>query len=372
MIIGVPKEIKEQENRVALTPVGAAELVGAGHRVLIEKDAGLGSGIGDDEYRRTGAEILDGAEGVWRQAGMIVKVKEPLAAEYRYLRKDLLLFTYLHLAPLPELTGTLLANEVTAVAYETVEEADGGLPLLAPMSEVAGRLATQAGAHFLEKESGGRGILLGGAAGADPGKIVVLGSGTVGKNAAMIGLGMGARVVMMARNSRKLAAREKELGGGLVTMTATPENIEGQIGNADLVIGAVLVPGGRAPRLITRSMLAGMQTGAVIVDVAIDQGGCVETSRPTTHSRPTYRVEGIIHYCVANMPGAVPRTSTYALCGATLPYVVRIAATGIAAAARNDPALLKGINVYRGRLTNQQVAEAQGRECFDCRELLAG
>lgn len=368
MIIGVPREIKEQENRVALVPAGVVSLVSAGHRVLIEQGAGLGSGIEDGDFIRAGAEIVSAAEKVWQQAEMVVKVKEPLPREYRFFREDLVLFTFLHLAPLPVLTEALLTNGVTAIAYETVEEADGSLPLLAPMSEVAGRLAVQVGAHFLEKESGGRGILLGGAAGAEPGKVVVLGSGTVGTNAAEIALGMGARVVMMGRNHQKLVRRQEELGGRLVTMVASPENIRREILTADLVVGAVLVTGGRAPQLITRPMLATMQAGSVIVDVAIDQGGCVETARPTSHLKPTYLVDGIIHYCVTNMPGAVPRTSTYALACATLPYIARIASLGIVAA-RTDQAVQKGLNVYQGHLTNRQVAIAQGREWVDCQRL---
>jgi alanine dehydrogenase len=365
MIICVPKEIKEQENRVAMVPAGVRELVGAGHRVFIEKGAGLGSGITDRDFSESGAAILPEPGRLWEKAEMIVKVKEPLPQEYRYFRNDLLLFTYLHLAPMPELTDALLANGVNAVGYETVARDDGTLPLLAPMSEVAGRLAVQVGAHFLESRNGGRGILLGGAAGAESGKVVVLGSGTVGSNAALIGLGMEARVVMLGRNQQKLAERKNELGERLITMTATPENIERQIVTADLLVGAVLVPGGRAPRLITRPMLTTMRRGAVIVDVAIDQGGCGETSRPTSHSKPTYQVDGVIHYCVANMPGAVPRTSTLALTSATLPYVARIAALGLEAAAGADRTLRRGINIYKGKLINRQVAVAQGREWLD-------
>jgi alanine dehydrogenase len=369
MIIGVPREIKEQENRVAIVPAGVANLVQAGHQVLVEQGAGLGSGIEDGEFIEAGAEIVVGAAQVWQKAEMVVKVKEPLPQEYQFLREELLLFTFLHLAPLLELTEVLMANGVTAIGYETVEQDDGSLPLLAPMSEVAGRLAPQIGAHFLEKESGGRGVLLGGASGAEPGKVIVLGSGTVGTNAARIALGMGARVVMMGRNQQKLTRREVELGERLSTLEASRENIEREILTADLVVGAVLVPGGRAPQLITRQMLATMRAGAVIVDVAIDQGGCVETARPTTHAKPIYLVDGIIHYCVANMPGAVPRTSTYALTSATLPYVARIASQGLEETAQADQAVKKGINVYKGRLTNRQVAISQGRKWFDCQPL---
>ncbi|MEN8134125.1 MAG: alanine dehydrogenase [Thermodesulfobacteriota bacterium] len=369
MIIGVPREIKAQESRVAMVPTGVIALVSTGHKVLVEQGAGLGSGIEDDDFIEAGAEIVSAAELVWQQAEMVVKVKEPLPQEYQFLREGLLLFTFLHLAPLPELTEVLMANGVTAIAYETVEAADGSLPLLASMSEVAGRLAPQVGAHFLERESGGRGILLGGVSGAEPGKVVVLGSGTVGANAAEIALGMGARVVMMGRNRQKLARRKEELSGGLITMVASPENIKREIVTADLVVGAVLVPGGRAPQLITRQMVATMGAGSVIVDVAIDQGGCVETARPTTHLKPTYLVDGVIHYCVANMPGAVPRTSTYALTSATLPFVIRIAAQGIEAVARVDQAVQRGLNVYKGNLINRRVAKAQGREWVDCQQL---
>jgi alanine dehydrogenase len=369
MIIGVPKEIKEQENRVAMVPAGVRVLTAGGHKVMVEQGAGLGSGIDDGAFIKAGAEILAEPAQIWQRATLILKVKEPLAGEYRFFHEELLLFTFLHLAALPELTGALMAKRVTALAYETVEKEDGSLPLLAPMSEVAGRLAPQVGAHFLEKTSGGRGILLGGAAGSGPGKVVVLGSGTVGTNAARIALGMGAEVVMMGRSQEKLGRRQDELGKGLATRIATRENIEQEIAAADLVVGAVLVRGGRTPQLITRRMLAMMRAGAVIVDVAIDQGGCVETSRPTSHAAPTYLVDGIIHYCVANMPGAVPRTSTYALTGATLPYVVQIATQGIVGAAQADQAVQKGINVYKGYLTNRQVALSQGREWVACQQL---
>lgn len=365
MIIGVPKEIKEQENRVAMVPAGVRALTSAGHQVLVEHGAGCGSGLEDGDYLAAGGEIIADSAQVWRRAALIVKVKEPLPREYQFFRAELLLFTYLHLAPLPELTEALMVNRVTAIAYETVEKEDGSLPLLAPMSEVAGRLAPQVGAHFLEKASGGRGILLGGAGGAESGKVVVLGSGTVGTNAARIALGMGARVVMLARNRQKLARRQAELGHGLATLAATRENIAQEITTADLVVGAVLIPGGRAPQLITRQMVRTMRPGAVIVDVAIDQGGCVETARPTSHAEPVYLVDGIIHYCVANMPGAVPQTSTYALTAATLPYVVRIAGRGIEDVARNDQALQKGINTYMGCLTNRQVAISQGKEWLE-------
>jgi len=362
MIIGVVKEIKEQENRVALLPAGVRSLVTTGNQVLVEAGAGVGSGVDDDQYRAAGADMVAVAGEVWGRAELVVKVKEPLPPEYPYLREDLIIFTYLHLAPLPELTEVLLAAKVIGVAYETVQLPDGSLPLLAPMSEVAGRLAVQAGAHSLEWEHGGRGILLGGATGVEAGRVVILGGGTVGLNAAQIALGMGAKVLVLGRSPEKLARLQARLGGRIETAVATPEQIIAALGSADLLIGAVLVPGGPAPKLITRAMLATMPRRAVIVDVAIDQGGCCETSQPTTHHDPTYEVDGIIHYCVANMPGAVPRTSTQALTHATLPYLQNIADLGLVAAARLDPGLARGINCWRGVLTNRPVAEAQGRK----------
>lgn len=370
MIIGVVKEIKEQENRVALLPAGVRSLVAAGHRVLVEEGAGLGSGVTNTQYRAAGAEMVAEGGEVWLRAELVVKVKEPLPPEYPYLREGLIIFTYLHLAPLPELTEVLLATGVIGVAYETVSAPDGSLPLLAPMSEVAGRLAVQVGAHYLERENGGRGILLGGATGVEPGRVVVLGGGTVGANAARIGLGMGASVLVLGRSPEKLARLKAQLGGRIETAVATPEQLIAALGSADLVVGAVLVVGGQAPKLISRAMLAAMPKRAVIVDVAIDQGGCCETSRPTTHHAPTYEVDEIIHYCVANMPGAVPRTSTQALTHVTLPYLKSIADRGLVEAARVDPGLARGINVWRGVLTNQPVAEAQGREWREVAEVL--
>ncbi len=370
MIIGVVKEIKEQENRVALMPAGVRALVAAGHRVLVEAGAGRGSGIGGTQYRAAGAETVEDAGEVWRRAELVVKVKEPLPPEYQYLREDLIIFTYLHLAPLPELTEKLLAAKVIAVAYETVQPADGSLPILAPMSEVAGRLAVQVGAHYLEMASGGRGILLGGVTGVEPGRVVILGGGTVGHNAAQIALGMGASVKVLGRTPEKLKRLKARLGGRIETGLSTPEQIAMDLGTVDLVVGAVLVPGGEAPKLVTRAMLAAMPRGAVIVDVAIDQGGCCETSHPTTHHEPVYEVDGIVHYCVANMPGAVPRTSTQALTHASFPYLKAIADQGIATASRHDPGLARGINIWRGVLTNKPVAEAQGKEWREVGELL--
>lgn len=361
MIIGVPREIKEQENRVAITPSAVAALFAKGHRVIIERGAGLGSGLMDNEFEQAGAEIAGGGD-IWNDAEMVVKVKEPLEPEYKYLREGLLLFTYLHLAPLRQLTDELLNSRTRALAYETVQDKSGLLPILAPMSEVAGRMAVQAGAHFLEKESGGKGVLLGGATGAEPGLVVVLGSGTVGRNAAKVASGMGAKVVVFGRNRDKLAKLSKEHGGNIETKVFSPENIARELRHADLVIGAVLAPGGRAPILVPRELLKTMQTGSVIVDVAIDQGGCFETSRPTTHQRPVYEVDGILHYCVANMPGAVPRTSTWALVEATMPYITEIAEKGIELAVQDNQAIRSGVNVWDGELCNKAVAMAQDRE----------
>ncbi len=360
MIIGVPREIKDHEFRVGLVPAGARSLVAGGHQVVVEAGAGAGSGIGDEDYRAAGAEIMAGAAEVYGRAEMIVKVKEPLPPEYPYLRPGLIIFTYLHLAPLPELTNVLLTSGVTAIAYETVETAGGRLPLLAPMSQVAGRLAIQDGAHYLEKEQGGRGVLLAGVPGVAPGRVAILGSGTVAVNAAQMAVGLGAETAIIGRNLAKMAELDALFRGRPRTIAANPQHIEEQVIRADLVIGAVLSPGAAAPKLISRELIAKMQPGAVLVDVAIDQGGCAETSRPTSHSQPIFTVDGVIHYGVANMPGAVPRTSTLALTNATLPYVRRLADLGLPAALRQDPALARGLNVLAGELTNQPVAEAQG------------
>jgi alanine dehydrogenase len=365
MIIGVPKEIKDKEFRVGIVPAGVQKLTAAGHGILIESGAGLGSGISDQEYEAAGAKLVQDAAGLYTGAELIVKVKEPLAEEYVYMREGLVLFTYLHLAPLPELTEVLLDKKVTAIAYETVRRENEFLPLLAPMSEVAGRMSIQVGAHYLEKEAGGRGILLGGVSTVKPGHVVILGSGTVGTNAALMAVGLGASVTVMGRNSARLAALEKKFSGNIVTSLSNRENIEAEISRADLVIGAVLIPGAAAPKLITRDMLPLMKKGAVLVDVSIDQGGCIETARPTTHSDPVYEVAGILHYCVANMPGAVPRTSTFALTNATLPYAQAIADKGFQKAILDDQSLRRGVNTYKGFLTNREVAQAQGRECKD-------
>ena len=362
MIIGVPKEIKEREFRVAITPAGVMALGQAGHTVLVEQAAGMGSGIADAEYTAAGAMIVATAAEVWAKAEMVVKVKEPLPPEYPLLRPGQILFTYLHLAPLPELTQVLLDAQVTGVAYETVQLDNGFLPLLAPMSQVAGRMAIQAGAHFLEKEAGGRGVLLAGVPGVAPGHVTILGSGTVGVNAAQMAMGLGAQVTMLGRNLDRLAELDDLFRGRLVTLASSQQAIEEELAKADLVVGAVLVVGGRAPRLITREMLSLMHKGSVIVDVAIDQGGCAETSRPTFHSAPVYEVDGILHYCVANMPGAVPRTSTFALTNATLPYCLALANKGFSRAAQEDPALCRGITVHQGAITNRLVAESQERD----------
>jgi len=370
MIIGVPREIKDKEFRVGIVPEGVQKLSESGHTVLIESGAGIGSAIDDKEFEAAGAEIVQGAASVYAEADMVMKVKEPLKQEYDYMRAGLILFTYLHLAPLPELTQVLLDKKVTAIAYETVSQDNEFLPLLAPMSEVAGRMSIQVGAHFLEKEAGGRGVLLGGVTGVLPGHVVILGSGTVGTNAAQMAVGLGASVTIMGRNSTRLAELESLFQGKITTRQSNRVNIEEEISQADLVVGAVLVPGAAAPKLITRDMLSCMQKGAVLVDVSIDQGGCVETAIPTTHSDPVYEVDGIIHYCVANMPGAVPRTSTFALTKATLPYAIAIANKGLIKAAKEDPALKRGVNTYNGFLTNNEVAQAQKREFKDIDRLL--
>ena len=359
MRIGVPKEIKPMEFRVAMTPGGVESLVRRGHEVLVERGAGVGSGMPDAEYAAAGARMVS-AEEAWG-AELVVKVKEPLPSEYPYLRPGLVLFTYLHLAASRELTEAMLASGVTGIAYETVQLEDGSLPLLVPMSEVAGRMATQVGAYYLEKPLGGRGILLGGVPGVAPASVVILGGGTVGSNAAKIALGMGAQVYVLDVNHQRLQYLDDVFGGRLVTLTSTEANLKKAVQFADLLIGAVLIPGAKAPKLVTREMVATMKEGAVIVDVAVDQGGCVETIRPTTHDAPTYLVDGVVHYGVANMPGAVPRTSTFALTNQTLPYVLKLAEKGLDAL-KEDPALLKGLNVHAGRLTHPAVARAFGLE----------
>jgi alanine dehydrogenase len=367
--IGVAKEIKTDEYRVALTPAGARELVQRGHVVLVETGAGDGSSMSDADYERAGATIAS-VDDVWSSADLLLKVKEPIAAEYPRLREGLVLFTYLHIAADEPLTRALVDSGIKAVAYETVETDDRRLPLLAPMSEIAGRLAAQAGAYFLEKPLGGRGLLLGGVPGVQPGRVLVLGGGVVGYNAAVIAIGLGAQVTILDKSIDRMRYLDEILSGRVSTVMSTTLQIESMFADADLVIGAVLVPGARAPKLVTRDMLGGMKNGAVIVDVAIDQGGCVETAHATTHSDPVYEVDGVLHYCVANMPGGVPITSTKALTNATLPYVEAIAEHGLAEAVARDKALAKGVNVLEGRITYEPVAEAHDLDYTPLGELL--
>lgn len=358
MIVAVPKEIKTREYRVGMTPAGVRTLTEDGHTVLVEAGAGLGSGIGDEQYRAAGARLVDSAAELYAEGELIVKVKEPLPDEYALLRQGQALFTFLHLAPAAELTRMLLDGEVTGIAYETVQLADGTLPLLHPMSEVAGRMAVQVGAHYLQKENGGKGVLLAGAPGVRPGKVVILGAGTVGSNAVRIAVGMGADVTVLDIDPGRLAFLDDHFGNRIHTLMSSSQEIEDEVARADLVIGAVLVTGARAPLLVTRETVGRMAAGSVIVDVAVDQGGCIATTRPTTHDRPVYTVDGVLHYGVANMPGAVSHTSTFALTNSTLPYVRKIAGLGLAAAAEGDEALLRGINTYAGRLRNASVARA--------------
>jgi alanine dehydrogenase len=362
MIIGVPREIKDHETRVGLVPSGIIALREAGHEVLVETHAGEGSSITDQEYTATGAVILNSAAELWHRAGMVVKVKEPQPAEYGYFRPGLILFTYLHLAPLPELTDKLLAAKVNGVAYETIVEKDGSLPLLTPMSEVAGRMSVQVGAQFLQKTHGGRGILLGGVPGVAPGNLVILGGGIVGTNAAKVAIGMGAHVTIIDRNLNRLRELDDIFNGQVVTLASNAWTIGENLKTADLVVGAVLIPGASAPKLVRREMVAGMKRGAVMVDVAIDQGGCFETSHATTHTEPTYVVDGVVHYCVSNMPAAVPHTSTLALTNATFPYLLELADHGLKGACERHHGLRQGVNTYNGYVTHRRVAESQGRE----------
>jgi alanine dehydrogenase len=359
MLIGVPKEIKVHEYRIALTPEGAAELIRAGHEVVVEKDAGVGSSLPDSEYVAVGARIEADVEKIWRSSEMILKVKEPIAAEYPRLRKDQILFTYLHLAASRECTDALLKSGTTAIAYETVS-VNGYLPLLAPMSEVAGRLSVQVGASALQKPHGGRGVLMAGVPGVAPGKVVVIGGGSAGLNAAVIAMGMGADVTVLDKSLPRLAHIDSLYQGRIKTLASSFATIDREIKNADLVIGAVLVPGAKAPKLISNAQVASMKVGSVLVDIAIDQGGCFEDSRPTTHAEPTFKVHNSIFYCVANMPGAVPVASTYALTNATLPYAIALANNGWEKATAADPALALGLNVHAGKVTFPAVALAHG------------
>jgi alanine dehydrogenase len=358
MFIGVPKEIKAEEYRVGLTPFSVHELVSHGHRVIVEHDAGVGIGFGDDTYSAAGAEIAATAEAVWKDVDLIVKVKEPQPAEFNFLRENLILFTYLHLAPDLVQAEALLKSKCVAIAYETVTDHFGGLPLLSPMSQVAGRLSVQVGAASLEKSHGGSGVLLGGVPGVYPGKVVVIGGGVVGTNAVRMAMGREAQVSVLDTSLHRLQELDLQFGGRLNTVYSTIASLEEQVASADLVIGAVLLPGRAAPKLIKKSLLSKMKPGSVIVDVAIDQGGCVETAHATTHKNPTYVVDGVVHYCVANMPGAVPRTATLALNNATLPFVLRLADKGYKAALRDDKHFREGLNVCHGVVTNIDVAEA--------------
>lgn len=361
MLVGVPKEIKTHEYRVGLTPAAVREYVAAGHRVVVETNAGAGIGAPDDVYRKAGAAIVDTAEEIFAGADMVVKVKEPQPSEWRRLREGQILFTYLHLAPDPNQTKGLIGSGATAIAYETVTDSQGALPLLAPMSEVAGRLSIEAAGSALKRYAGGRGLLMGGVPGVRPAKIVVIGGGVVGTHAARMAVGLGAEVAILDRSIPRLRELDELFRGRAITRFSTIDSIEEEVFSADVVIGAVLVPGATAPKLITRQMLAAMKPRAVLVDVAIDQGGCFETSRATTHAEPTYDCEGIIHYCVANMPGAVPLTSSQALNNATLPFGLALATNGLAAV-RENPHLRAGLNVHRGRVTNRAVAESLGIE----------
>lgn len=370
MRIGVPKEVKDQESRVGLVPGAAGLLVDAGHEVVVETGAGLGSGISDSDYEEFGARIAWTAAEVWSSAELVVKVKEPQPSEYGFLREGLTLFTYLHLAPLPELTERLVASRTNAVAYETIREQDGSLPLLTPMSEVAGRMAVQVGAFYLEAPNGGRGILLGGVPGVAPANVAIIGGGVVGHNAAKIAVGMGAHVTIIDRNLERLRALDDIYSSQVVTLASNNWTIRETLRLADLVIGAVLIPGASAPKLVRREHLKLMKRGAVVVDVAIDQGGCFETSHPTTHTDPTYFVEDVLHYCVSNMPAAVPHTSTFALTNATFPYVMQLANKGIAAACHASQAICEGVNTLAGNITYPAVAESQGRPWKDLRSLL--
>ncbi|GAB6152740.1 alanine dehydrogenase [Desulfosporosinus burensis] len=363
MIIGVPKEIKNNENRVALTPAGVVAFYKAGHQVVVENNAGLGSGISNEEYITAGAEVLATPADVYTRAEMIMKVKEPLAVEYDLFKDGQLLFTYLHLAPEPALTAALLKKNVVGIAYETVQPADGSLPLLIPMSEVAGRMATQIGAQFLEKQYGGKGILLGGVPGVSPAKVTIVGGGIVGINAAKMAIGMGAEVTILDVSNARLRYLDDIFGSRIKTLMSNSYNISQAVAQADLLVGAVLIPGAKAPKLVTEEMVKAMKPGSVIVDVAIDQGGSVETiDHVTTHAEPTYEKFGVIHYSVANMPGAVARTSTFALTNATLPYALKLANLGYADAIRTDLALARGVNVIHGKLTYKAVAEALNLE----------
>ena len=369
MIIGVPKEVKDHESRVGITPAGVRSLVEAGHKVLVQTGAGDLSAFPDDAYQNAGAEIVGSAYDTWRLADMVVKVKEPVEKEYGHFREGLVLFTYLHLAPLRALTDALVDKKVTGIAYETVRDHAGSLPLLTPMSEVAGRLSVQVGAAYLQKEHGGRGVLLGGVPGVTPGNVVIIGGGIVGTNAAKMALGLGAKVTLIDVNLNRLRELDDIFNGRVFTLASNSYNVSHAASEADLLVGGVLIPGAAAPKLVTAKMIAGMKRGAVVVDVAIDQGGCIETARPTTHSDPSYVVDGVVHYCVTNMPAAVPNTSTLALTNATFPYVLKLANKGANTALREDGGLAEGVNTYGGQLTCAPVATSQQREWKPVAEL---
>jgi alanine dehydrogenase len=370
MIIGLPKEIKDSESRVGLVPAGVHALVQDGHKVFVEAGAGDGSGISDDEFKAAGGEIVRTAGDVWERADMVVKVKEPIGPELSQMREGQILFTYLHLAPAPELTKVLLERRVTGVAYETIRLANGSLPLLTPMSEVAGRMSIQVGAFYLQKPNGGRGELPGGVPGVPPANVVILGGGIVGTNAAKMAVGLGARVTIIDLDADRLRYLDDIFFGQIETLMSNPYNIEDSVSKADLLIGGVLIVGAEAPKLVTRPMISSMKKGAVVVDVAVDQGGCCETTQPTTHSHPTYVVDDVVHYCVANMPGAVPRTSTFALTNVTLPYARKLAKFGFKEAVLRDPALAQGVNVYLGHVTCRPVAQSLGLPTIPLESLL--
>jgi alanine dehydrogenase len=361
VIVGIPKEIKNRENRVGLVPSGVRAFIAQGHKVLIQKNAGIGSGISDEQFRLAGATIVDTAAEVWA-ADMVMKVKEPLADEFKHLRPGLILFTYLHLAAEKKLTEELVEKKVTGIAYETIQEADHSLPLLRPMSEVAGRMSIQIGAYYLQSSwdqtNSGKGVLLAGVPGVMPGHVTVLGGGVAGSNAAMVALGMGAQVTIIDQDVRRLEYLEHIFGGRLLTLMSNMDNIEESVVNTDLLIGSVLVPGAKAPKLVSRKTISQMKPGSVVVDIAVDQGGCVETCRPTSHENPTFLVDGVVHYCVTNMPGAVSRTSTFALTNVTLKYALQIADKGSEGAAKSNLAIRKGFNTIAGKLIHPQIAEA--------------
>ncbi len=370
MRIGIPKEIKDHEYRVGMIPAGVAALVAAGHEVVVQAEAGTGSGFSDSQFVEAGARIEADVDRLWAGAEMIIKVKEPVKPEYERMQRGQLLFTYLHLAPLPELTDVLVQREVAGVAYETITDSEGRLPLLTPMSEVAGRMSVVVGASYLQKTHGGRGTLLAGIPGVPPGDVVIIGGGIVGINALKMAMGLGASVTVLETNLDRMRYIDDMFHGQVITLASNGHNLLAALKRADLLIGAVLIPGRAAPKLVTRAMIGQMKPGSVVVDVAVDQGGCFETTRPTTHSDPVYTVDGVVHYCVANMPGAVPRTSTFGLTNATLPYALALANKGLKLAALDDPGLLEGINTLKGHVTSKPVADSLGRPYREARELL--